>query len=71
MILCKTNKDKIIGGYTPLAFNPISNKMEYIADQSCESMIFSLTEQDKFELKDKTKAIRHMPDKSHLRIGNA
>lgn len=27
MIICKTNKDKIIGGYTPLAFNPLSNKM--------------------------------------------
>jgi hypothetical protein len=27
MIICKTNKDKIIGGYSPLTFNPISNKI--------------------------------------------
>lgn len=70
-IVCKTNKDKIIGGYSPLAFNPASNKIEYAPDESGDSMIFSLSENDKFELKDKTKAIRHMPDKGHLRIGNA
>ena len=34
-------------------------------------MIFSVSENDRFELKDKSKAIRHMPDKTHVRIGNA
>jgi len=27
MIICKTNKDKIIGGYSPLSFYPASNKI--------------------------------------------
>jgi hypothetical protein len=70
MIICKTNKDKIIGAYTPLAFNPISNQFKDVADESGESMIFSVTEQDKFVLKDKTKAIMHIPNKTYLSIGN-
>jgi hypothetical protein len=32
VIVCKTNKDKIIGGYTPLKFNSPPTKGKYISD---------------------------------------
>jgi hypothetical protein len=50
--------DKIIGAYTPLAFDGAPpNGHSYIEDVSGESFIFSLTEKQKFTLKNKPFAI--------------
>jgi hypothetical protein len=54
VIVCKTNMDKVIGAYTPLV---IDEKLEsHYFDSSGESFLFSLTDKQKFNLKDKSKS---------------
>ncbi len=43
LVLCKTKGGKIIGGYTPLSFKPEPDESGYVADESKQSFIFSLT----------------------------
>ena len=56
IIIAKTKKGKIIGGFTPLSFNPSDNWTSYfdyedIKDESNSSFVFSLSEKNKFQLK--------------------
>ena len=53
VVVCKTDKDKIIGGYTPLKWKGNG----YIADLKKESFLFSLTLNKKFACKDGTYAL--------------
>ncbi len=51
IIITKTTKGKIIGGFTPLSFNPTANQYyDYlnIKDESKSSFLFSLSEKEKF-----------------------
>ena len=49
IILIETTKNKIIGGYTPMSFNPVDNTNNLFAvDNTKSSFIFSLTNNDKF-----------------------
>ena len=54
IIIAKTKKGKIIGGFTPLSFYPPNNKWTYwndyedIKDESNSSFLFSLSEKEKF-----------------------
>ena len=41
--MCRTEHDKIFGGYTPLSFNPVNNLGGWIADNSGTSFLFSLS----------------------------
>jgi hypothetical protein len=54
--------DKIIGGYTPLIHDQTPYD-GYIEDSSGESFIFSLTDDEKFTLKNKNYAIYRHSDK--------
>ena len=47
LILIKTTKDKIFGGFTPLNWD---NKKEYIYDKSTQTFIFSLNLMKKFDM---------------------
>ncbi len=42
IILCQTDKGKVIGGYSPLAFNLASISFDGKKDESGESFTFSL-----------------------------
>jgi hypothetical protein len=44
----RTEFDKVIGGYTPLAWN--SSKKHWAADKSLQSFIFSLDLKERFAL---------------------
>jgi hypothetical protein len=68
VVLCKTNMDKIIGGYTPLIHDQ-SPYDSYVEDLSGESIIFSLTDNEKFTLKNKNKAIYRYNSKSAINFG--
>ena len=48
MLLIKNEYDKVIGGYTPIAWN--SSKKHWAADKSLESFIFSLDMKERFSL---------------------
>ena len=53
IIIAKTKKGKIIGGFTPLSFNPSVNwtsKQDWlpIKDESNSSFLFSLSQKEKF-----------------------
>lgn len=56
MIVCQTNMDKIIGGYTPLEIGSDGGDY-YVSDPSQESFIFSLSNGDKFTMKTTNNAI--------------
>jgi hypothetical protein len=60
--------DKIIGAYTPLIHDeaPYYN---YIEDVSGDSFIFSLTDKQKFTLKNKANAIYRYSKKSSINFG--
>jgi hypothetical protein len=52
-----TEFDKKIGGFTPLKWSSHQNG-QYLTDDSKGSFIFSLTQNDKFTLKEPGKAIK-------------
>jgi hypothetical protein len=60
--------DKIIGGYTPLIHDQAPYDA-YIEDSSGESFIFSLTDDQKFTLKNKNSAIIRYSNKSAINFG--
>ena len=57
MIICKTKRGKVIGGYTPLVLKTETNNNHYADDPTFSTFIFSLTENDKFNQKSKENAI--------------
>ncbi len=59
MILIKTEYDKIIGGYTSIAWN---SENKATADLSLSSFLFLLTNNHKMTLKNKENAIYGSPD---------
>ena len=78
IILCSTEKGKILGGYTPLTFirtetikkdyNDFGE--EYTIDYNESSFIFSVTENEKFRLENKYRAIKRYVDYSKIYFGN-
>jgi hypothetical protein len=48
LTIVRTEFDKVIGGYTPLAWN--SSKKHWAADKSLQSFIFSLDLKERFAL---------------------
>ncbi len=71
IIIAKTKKGKIIGGFTPLILNPSANwsspyEYQYIKDESNSSFIFSLSEKQKFQLKKDKEAIVRWKDKNYI-----
>jgi hypothetical protein len=69
-IICETNKDRIIGGYTPFAHNIGSGSSAWVADSSGSSFLFSITNNDKFKLTATNNAIIQNPSKDSIRFGN-
>ena len=59
LVLVKTHFNKIIGGYTPKIWKTSStkNEFEYVNDDTNSSFLFSVTLQEKYELKIKSHAI--------------
>jgi hypothetical protein len=71
IIICRTNGDKVIGAYSPLSFNPTKSKSgEYISDDSGESFIFSLSNNEIFKLINKSGAIYRYAAKDLIRVGS-
>jgi hypothetical protein len=70
VIVCRTNKDKIIGAYTPLVLDEEPYDRE-IEDASGESFIFSLTDKQKFTLKKKSNAIYRYKNKIAINFGGS
>ena len=48
LVLLETEYSKVLGGYTPVAWN--SNKKHWVADKSMSSFIFSVDMREKFSL---------------------
>jgi hypothetical protein len=61
--------DKIIGAYTPLVHDEAPYDA-YIEDVSGESFIFSLTDKQKFTLKNKANAIFRHSNKGPINFGD-
>ncbi len=73
VIICLTNKDKIIGAYTPLSHGWDENENKEIPwteDKENKSFIFSLTVMDKFKLKNPARAIYRDPKRQSIRFGD-
>ncbi len=70
LIMCLTNMDKIIGAYTPLIHDEAPYD-KWIEDVSGESFIFSLTDKQKFTLKNKANALYRHSDKSGINFGGS
>ncbi len=64
MLLVKTEFDKVIGGYTPIAWN--SSKKHWAADKSLESFIFSLDMKERFSLNLAQFAVACNPEKGPI-----
>jgi hypothetical protein len=62
LVLVWTEGDKKIGGYTPLPWLGMTGR--YASDESMHSFIFSLTEKDKFALRQKSSAVYYYNDTS-------
>jgi len=75
MILCETSKGKIIGAYSPLSqkFSGKGRKdflgNEPVADQSKSSFVFSLTNNEKFELIKSSFAVYRYKTRSFIQFG--
>lgn len=75
LILCETNNGKLIGGFSPLShqFTGKGRKdflgNEPVADQSKSSFVFSLTNNDKFELIKSSFAVYRYKSKSFIQFG--
>jgi hypothetical protein len=64
LTLIETEYGKVIGGYTPLAWN--SSKKHWAADKSMTSFIFSIDLREKFNLNLAQFAIACNPDKGPI-----
>lgn len=64
MLLVKTEFDKVIGGYTPIAWN--SSKKHWAADKTLESFIFSVDMKERFSLNLAQFAVACNPEKGPI-----
>ena len=55
--MCKTKKNRILGGYTPLSFKSKSWFSSMQDDLSQETFLFTLTHNEKFAIRDSPNAI--------------
>jgi hypothetical protein len=60
LTLCQTVYGKIFGGYTPLVWD--KTQSGYVKDETTKSFVFSLTNNDKFILKDLQRTIYQRVD---------
>ena len=68
MVICETNQNKLIGGYTPLNFK--GGEMDsYAEDPSQETFIFSLTNNEKFQMKTTGNAIYRVSGQERICFG--
>jgi hypothetical protein len=57
MILCRTKKNRILGGFTPLSFKTKSWFPSIQADLSQETFLFTVTHNEKFPIRDFQNAV--------------
>ncbi len=68
MILCETDKGKIIGGYTPNCHYSGAN--QWVPDYSNSSFLFSISNNDKIKLAHNSYAICQNTYKNSIQFGN-
>jgi hypothetical protein len=61
LVICETQNGKIIGGFTPVPWKKYYSDT-YIKDESGQSFVFSLSNNDKFTLQNTNYALRYYQD---------
>jgi hypothetical protein len=69
IIICRTNKGKVIGGYNSKTFGHEPLYGDWIGDLSQSSFLFSLSNNDKFLLMKKDNAVFYCRDGKFIRFG--
>ena len=57
--IVSTNHNKLIGGFTPVAWKNPTNSIDFVEDESNRSFLFSLSRREKYPIKESRIAICH------------